>query len=86
MATALAQIVCVRQDGKDPRTVREMAPVADQIKAMKGLTKWEGQTKRPRLELWSDSGAKLDPQTGEMAAPKEKPAPAPVKESAPAEN
>lgn len=85
MATALAQIVCVREDGKDPRTVREMARVADQIKAMKGLTKWEGQAKRPRLELWSDSGAKLDPQTGQPF-PKPEPAPAPVKESAPAEN
>lgn len=74
MAEALAQIVCVRQDGKDPRTVVSMAPVATQLEAIKGFKKWDGQTKRPNLELWSDSGEKLDPKTG---APLPKPAPAP---------
>jgi hypothetical protein len=61
---ALAQIVCVREDGKDPRTVVEMAPVAKQLTAIKELKKWDGMAKRPNLELWSDSGAKLDPKTG----------------------
>lgn len=65
MANALAQIVCVREDGKDPRTVVAMAPVAEQLKAIKTLTKWPGQSRRPHLEIWSDAGAKLDPKTGE---------------------
>jgi hypothetical protein len=66
MAESLAQIVCVRADGKDPRTVVAMAPLSKQLEAIKGLKKWDGQTKRPNLELWSDSGAKLDPKTGEL--------------------
>ncbi len=61
----LAQIVCVRPNGKDPRTVVEMAPVAKQIEAIKGLKKWDQQAKRPVLELWSDSGERLNPKTGE---------------------
>jgi hypothetical protein len=80
MAESLAQIVCVRHDGKDPRTVVAMAPVAKQVEAIKGLKKWDGQAKRPNLELWSDAGVRLDPKTGE---PLPKPAPAPQAKPAP---
>lgn len=78
MAEALAQIVCVREDGKDPRTVVEMAPVGNQLKKLGELKKWDGQAKRPRLELWSDSGAKLDPKTGNPIPKSEKKAASPA--------
>lgn len=77
MAESLAQIVCVRPDGKDPRTVVAMDAVAKQVEAIKGLKKWEGQTKRPNLELWSDAGVRLDPKTGKPLA-KSAAAPAPA--------
>lgn len=78
MAESLAQIVCVRPDGKDPRTVVAMDAVVKQVEAIKALKKWDGQAKRPNLELWSDAGVRLDPKTGK---PLQKTAPA-----APAEN
>ncbi len=85
MADALAQIVCVREDGKDPRTVVPMAPVAQQIEALKSRKEWPGKKLRPRLELWSDGGVKLDPKTGTPIPKPEKPAkPAPA--PSPAEN
>jgi hypothetical protein len=82
----LAQIVCVRKNGKDARTVVAMAPLASQLEAIKGLKKWEGHEKRPHLQLWDDSGARIDPKTGEpvkkpVVKKAESPSPAETPES-----
>lgn len=80
MAERLAEIVCVRKNGRDPRTVVPMAPVSKQIEALPKTKKWPGQAVRPKLILRADSGAELDPKTGEPIQPfelEEKPEAAP---------
>lgn len=83
MPESLAQIVCVRVDGSDPRTVAEMDAVAEQLKKLSTLKDWPGKNRRPVLELWDDSGAKLDPNTGE-ALPRPEPVKAPPAPEKPA--
>lgn len=64
MNSPLAQIVAVRANGTDPRTVVEMGPLADREAALAKLRKdgkWPGHELRPHLQLWAASGRCLDP-------------------------
>lgn len=74
----LAQIVSLRPNGRDPRTVVPMESLAKQVEALAKMKDWPGKALRPVLELRDDSGAKLDPKTGEaIGKPVPKPAPEP---------
>ncbi|HRQ87678.1 MAG TPA: hypothetical protein PLA50_02705 [Bacteroidia bacterium] len=59
----LAQIVCLRPNGRDPRTVVEMGPRTEILAKFDEVKDggWPGKEKRPVLEVWSDSGAKIAP-------------------------
>ena len=60
---SLAQIVCLRPNGRDPRTVVAMGPrqkVLAQFQELQAAG-WEGKKVRPILEVWNDGGAKIAP-------------------------
>lgn len=64
MQSPLAQIVAVRANGTDPRTIVEMGPLADrqtEIVKLRKSGKWEGSEIRPQLQLWAASGKCIDP-------------------------
>lgn len=72
MNPPLAQIVAVRPNGKDPRTIVPMGPLAEreaEIAKLRKAGKWAGSDIRPALQLWSASGKCIDP------APKPTPTP-----------
>ncbi len=64
MNPPLAQIVAVRPNGKDPRTVVPMGPLDErraELAKLRKSGKWTGCEVRPALQLWSASGKCLDP-------------------------
>lgn len=64
MSSPLAQIVAVRANGTDPRTIVEMGPVDErrgELAKLRKSGKWAGSEIRPSLQLWAASGRVLDP-------------------------
>lgn len=63
MASPDVQIIALRSDGTDPRTVAPLAGFDKQITELKALEKakdYPGAKLRPKLVLWDASGALVE--------------------------